>query len=272
MIGFSWTQLGAFIANVKNLPDAQLDLLASVGGRWVIPVLYEDPDSAADNLARLPDLQNRCASRGIRVGCWANVRGDDPAKYVADIKPIVVKNKLSPLVLDAEAYYQGNTKMAFLVDAFRTAFPVGTKAFAISTNSMNDSQVYNGRKGGYPAPAGESFRAKNVHVLPQWYSSPNYSGFSTHADLNMKWVDERGMEDNWEDTKYADRRAVMKTQIHGTLEVTGLENASLQTTLDECVRARKLYGLGRGISLYLLENTPASDFPLLKAQRGYLYS
>jgi hypothetical protein len=58
-------------------------------------------------------------------------------------------------------------------------------ARTIGTFTPNASSVYNGRQDGYPAPAGESFRAKNIHLLPQWYSSPRYWGPWTRPDQTM---------------------------------------------------------------------------------------
>ena len=279
MIGFSWTHLGAFSANIGNVSPAQLDGFADAGGRWIIPVLYNDESSAEKNLAELPQKKLWFASKGIRTGCWANVYGDDPDKACADVKAIVTKYGLSPVVFDAEIAYQGNTKMAELAESMRKTWPLGTKALAVSTNAPNDSCVYNGRTGPYPAPVNKSFRTKNIHLLPQWYSAKKadgswlYWGKWTHADQTMEWVQSNGMLDNWEDLGQNDHRAIKPgTMIHGTLEVTGLENASLQESIDECVVARQHYGLGKGISIYLLENTPVADFPRLKAQQGYLYT
>jgi hypothetical protein len=272
MTGFSWSQLGAFVGVVRNVSPAQLDAFSGVGGRWIVPVVYDDP-SADDNLANINVLKENCVPRGIRIGGWFNVRGNDPVKYATDIKLITTTYKLSHVVVDAEAQYQGNTKLTSLVAELRKVFPLRTKAIGISTNSMNDSQVYNGRVDTYEYPeTWKSFRDLNVRVLPQWYSSPRYWGIWTHADQNMAWVAKRGMEDNWLDVKYSDRRAVRRNMIHGTLEVTGLEGASLKTTLDECVQARLKSGLGKGISIYLLENAPLEDFALLDQQKGFLYS
>lgn len=277
--GFSWMQLGAFTANIGNITEGQLDAFADAGGRWIIPVLYNDQDSAAKNLAELPQKKAWFASKGIRTGCWANVYGGDPDQACADVKAIVSQYGLSPVVFDAEIAYQGNTKMAALAESIRKTWPVGTKAVAVSTNSPNDSVVYNGRLGAYPAPTLRSFRAKNIHLLPQWYSARNedgswkYVGRWTHADQTMEWVQSHGMLDNWQDLGYSDQRAIRpSTMIHGTLEVTGLENAVLQDSINECVTARQNYGLGKGVSIYLLENTPAADFVRLKAQAGYLYT
>jgi hypothetical protein len=267
--GFSWQNLGAFIATAQNVDDARLDRFAAAGGRYILPILYGDAATGPWNLANIASLKARALARGIHTGIWVGCHGQDPTTMMAEVKAIVDEHKLACVVLNAEAEYQLNTQMAHLVDAARKAFPLGSRALAVSTNSMNDSQVYNGRKGGYPAPVGQSFRAKNIHVLPQWYSwvpSP-----FMHADSSMKWVHEEGMLDNWLDTKYADKRAVAKSQIHGTLEVTGLEGASLTQSLTEVSKAKALYGYGLGISIYTLENAPASDFALLKAQKGVLF-
>lgn len=271
VIGFSWRQLGAFIVSLRAVSDDMLDEFAAIGGRWVVPVVYNDPTVESDNRMLLPSFIPRARERGIRVGGWFNTYGEDAAKYAADIKRITFNHSLALVVVDAEAAYQGNTKMAVLVDELRKVFPAGTKAIGVSTNAANDSVVYNGRQGAYPAPKGQSFRAKNVHLLPQWYSAPRYWGIWTHADQNMEWVHHHGMLDNWEDASFPDSRAVRKDMIHGTLEVTGVESAVLKTSIDECIIARKQWGLGFGISLYMLENMPAADYALVHAQKGILY-
>lgn len=270
LIGFSWQQLGAFIATGQNVDDARLDRFAAAGGRYILPILYGDAATGPWNLANIASLKARAAARGIRTGIWVGCHGQDPAKMMADVKAIVTKHNLSPVVLNAEGAYQLNTKLSFLMEEARKAFPLGTMALGHSTNSMNDSQVYNGRKGGAPAPGEKSFRDLNIHVLPQWYSW--VPGPWQHADQNMAWVTTDGMLDNWRDEGYLDKRAVAKSQIHGTLEVTGLEGASLQQSINECLVARAKDGLVKGISIYTLENAPESDFALLKAQKGVLFS
>ena len=268
--GFSWQQLGAFIATARNVDNARLDAFADAGGRWVAPVLYGDDATGPWNLANLESLKARCEARDIRVGIWAACQGGDPARIIADVDAIVRKHALSFVILNAEAPYQGNTELAKLMAEARRVWPLGTRAIGHSTNSMNDSQVYNGRKGGYPVkPDERSFRDQNIHVLPQWYSwvaSP-----FMHADTAMQWVHENGMLDNWEDRGYRDLRAVAKSQIHGTLEVTGLEGASLAQSIAEVKTAQAKYGYGKGISIYTLENAPPSDFARLKAQKGVLF-
>lgn len=268
--GFSWQQLGAFIATGQNVSDSHLDKFAAVGGKWVIPVLYGDDAGGVWNRANITSFQARCRARDIRVGLWASCHGGDPVKMIREIDAFVKAHKIPFVVLNAEGAYQLNTELAKLMREARKTWPKGTLAIGHSTNSMNDSQVYNGRIGGAPAPGEQSFRDQNIHVLPQWYSW--VPGPWQHADQNMAWVTSDGMLDNWRDEGYADKRAVAKSQIHGTLEVTGLEGASLKQSIEECLRAKRDHGLVKGISIYNLENTPEGDWALLKAQRGVLFS
>ena len=270
LIGFSWQQLGAFVATGQNVNDERLDRFADAGGRWIVPVLYGDDASGPWNRANIESLKARAAARGIRTGIWAACHGGDPVKLIADVKAFSDRYNLAPIVLNAEGPYQLNTELAKLMAEARKAWPLGTKAIGHSTNSLNDSQVYNGRKGTYPPKPGEqSFRDQNIHVLPQWYSwvpSP-----WQHADQNMKWLHEEGMLDNLRDEGYTDKRAVAKSQVHGTLEVTGLEGASLRQSIEEVMIAQAKYGYGLGISIYTLENAPDEDFALLKSQKGVLF-
>jgi len=268
--GFSWQQLGALVATGRNVDDNRIRAFGAIGGRWVAPVVYGDDATGPWNLANLASFKARCAQHDIRVGAWVACQGGDPAKIIADVDAIVKQHKLPFVILNAEAPYQLNTELAKLMAEARRVWPKGTLAIGHSTNSMNDSQVYNGRKGGYPVKPGEqSFRDQNIAVLPQWYSwvpSPYM-----HADTNMAWVHTDGMLDNWEDTGYADKRAVAKSQIHGTLEVTGLEGASLAQSVAECEVAQKKWGYGKGISIYTLENATAGDFALLQTKKGVLF-
>lgn len=270
-IGFSWQQLGAFVANVGNLSDDKIRQFAQVGGRWIAVLGYNDV-AAGDNLAQLPALRQKLAPYGVRLGLWANYYGGDPALYAQDTKDIVSAHSPMAFVIgDAENSYQDNTKMSYLTSELRKQFPLGTKALAISTNSPNDSVVYNGRLTGYSDPYVESFRKQNIHLLPQWYLSPLYWGPWHLADATMSWVKDHGMQDNWEDDSYADHRAVTMAQIHGTVEPTGVEDADLPGALDLMVKAKSV-GYGKGLSIYLLERTPASDFTAIGAQRGILYN
>jgi hypothetical protein len=258
-----WQKLGAFVATAENLGD--LAPFAAIGGAWIIPVLYGDDASGPYNLATIDALKARAGQHGIQVGCWANCWAGVPAADALAISRIVNAHGLDPVILDCEAAYQQNPDVfPQLLKAVRVALPHAS--LCVSTNSLNDSLIWNGR-GLNPR---ESARRLGYRVAPQWYSSPNYSGIWTDPLTNMAWLKEHGTEDNFHDPTYKNQRAVPLSYVHGTLEVTGLEDASLAVSLGRCSEAKR-YGLTPGLSIYLLENMPDADYALLASQRGTLY-
>jgi hypothetical protein len=261
-----WQRLGAFVATAENLGDDALSRFGEIGGAWVVPVLYGDDASGPYNLANIDSLKHRAAMRGVTVGCWANGWAGDPHNDAIQIAAIVGTHDLDPVIVDCEAAYQQHPDVfPWLLKDLRLALPHSN--LAVSTNSLNDSLIWNGR-GLNPQ---ESARRLGYRVLPQWYSSPNYSGAWTDPVANMAWLSgPGGTSDNLRDVTYANKRAVPLSYVHGTLEVTGLEDASLAVSLGRCTEARK-YGLTAGLSVYLLENMPDTDYALLARQRGTLY-
>lgn len=282
MIGFSWTQLGAFTARADAITDETLDAFAAAGGRYVVPLLAQlgrDPDDdVRANRAYFPELVNRCTTRGIRVGSWLNGWGGDPEAEALEATRIVkslTSRLLAPAVLDLEAAYQGNTKLAQLTNAIRRSdrLPVGSVPIGVSTNSLNDSQVYNGRQGSRRAVVDHSFRTLKIAALPQWYDGEPYRG-SPWADpvQNATWIKQHGAEDNFDDPTYSDRRGLRLDQVHASVESTGIEGARLTVSLAAVLSAIVTVGIGKGLLVYLLERTPSSDFELIRSYRGRVYT
>ena len=259
MTGFSWQQLGAFTESLENLLSSgdKLEKFIAAGGRWVAPVLYNDV-SAAANEARLPELRDRLAGRAT-VGIWANGIGSDPVADAKAIAHLVSSHGLGFIILDLESWYAypngDSLKMPKLVAAMRQQFPLGTKAIGVSTNTLNDAMVWNGR-----GADRLSFATHNVHVLPQWYVQ--YKSTWTDPVANMEWLSQHGFEDNFFAVETLDHRAVPAKYVHGTLEPTGVEGASLADGLARLKEAQA-YGYTKGLSLYLLERTSDADLELV---------
>lgn len=271
MTGFSWRQLGAFVYTGADLSDDQLDRFAQAGGRYLLPVIYGDSVAGPWNIANLKSLGQRASSRGLRVGAWVSCHGEDPAVVVGQSAAVIDSHALAPIVFDAESEYQGNTKLSMLTLEARKKWPVGTKAIAVTTNSLNDSVVWNGRKGSTLEKDAHSLRELHVHVLPQWYNAPRYIGSCwAHPVCNMDWLEHNGMLDNFRSPTFPDGRAVDLAHVHGAVEATGVEDADLAGELKLCKLALP-FGCGKGIVLYTLERAPADDFDVLAGYRNTLY-
>lgn len=261
-----WQGLGSFVYTGENLGEDKVQRFAEIGGSWVIPVLYGDDAAGPWNLANLGGvLKPMCARHGVKVGGWFNGWGGDPVVDADNVAAIVKAYKLDPVVLDLEAAYQKNPDVfPQLLKDMRVRLPQAS--LGVSTNSLNDSLIWNGR-GLTPR---ESARRLGYRVLPQWYNSPNYLGPWADPAQNMAWLWANGTKDNFFDPSYANQRAVPLSYVHGTAETTGLEGADLSQSLPRFAAA-KAYGLTPGMSTYLLEVQPDGDFDLLQQHRGTLY-
>lgn len=261
---------------VENLSEEHLQEFAHAGGTYIVVCLYGD-DIASDNEKQIGILKLRCQEYRVKVGIWANYFGEDPSLYAAKVAALVHKYDIGPVMLDCEAAVQGNTLMAQVSKAIRLALP--TRDICVSTNSLNDSVVYNGRIEGELPISWRSFIDLGIRVSPQWYSSyadgtcPGCTQGTPWADpeQNMAWLQAHGNEDNLRDMNAPGMRAVPKSYVKGTVEVTGMENSKIQTSLDSMLRAKAQGNYTFGLLTYLLENTPASDWPLIAAVRGRLY-
>jgi len=265
-----WQGLGAFCANAPNLGSDALDRFQAAGGSWICFVLYNDSANAEHNQDVMPTMKAELAKRGIAACGWYNYFGDDPETFADDTCNLHKAWGLTLAIFDCEDAVVGNTKLARLTKEIAKRFLPNT--VGISTNQLNDSVVWNGRIEGEAPGLWLSAHALGIRVLPQWYIAPRYAG-STWTDpvANMKWLSgPGGTSDNLLDSKAKNKRAVPLSYVHGTGEVTGLEDADLDMFLGRCKLAQQ-YGLTKGISLYLIENAPASDFDLVNRYRGDLY-
>jgi hypothetical protein len=272
---FSWQYLGAWVVNIDAISDAALDRFHSIGGRWVVVVLYNDDASGPKNRELIDNFKLRCYTRGIAVGMWANGEGGNPVDDAEAIAEFASDHGLYPIIVDCEGPYQwpgGNPQLLpQLLLELRKHFPLGTRPIGHTTNSPNDSQIYNGRVGPTSQPTDLSHRDLGVRVLPQWYNSPVYGqGQWTRADETMAWLKTDGMKDNLHDSGYTDGRAVPLAWFKGVFEVTGLESAVLATALPLCKDA-KVSGYDFGASLYTLDNIPDEDYATMAQYRGVLY-
>ena len=264
-----WQRLGAFVAVGPNLPDENLAAFADAGGAWICLLVYGDDKNTPGNLEFIPDLQKKLNPYKISLCGWYNYWGIDGTQFANDVASVRSQYGLNLSILDCEAAVQGNTKMSDV--ALHCAGRLPKDSIGVSTNSLNDSVVYNGRMDGLAQAQWKSFRQLGIRVSPQWYSSPAYSGCWTDPVCNMEWLSgPNGKSDNLYDAKAKNSRAVPTSYVHPTLEVTGLENADLQKSLDLCVQAQT-HEFTKGISLYLLENAPLSDLSLVKQYRSRLY-
>jgi hypothetical protein len=261
-----WQQLGGFVDTAENLSDDTLARFAAVGGAWIVPILYGDTSAAPYNLTYIESIKQQAARHGVKVGCWANGWAGDPQADATNIAAIATGHSLDPIILDCEAAYQKNPDvLPHLLKNVRVALPKAN--LCVSTNSLNDSLIWNGR-GLTPQ---ESARRLGYRVAPQWYSSPNYTGCWTDPVCNMEWLaGPGGSTDNLRDITYANKRAVPLSYVHPTLETTGLEQADLAFSLRQLALAKQ-HGFTQGLSLYLLENAPDTDFTLVGSYRGKLY-
>lgn len=280
-----WQQLGGFVETAQNLGEDRVAAFADVGGRWVAPVLYGDQASGPWNLEHIEETKQSCARHGVAVGGWFNCWAGDPLLDAAAIAAITLQHQLKPCVIDLEAAYQfpnGHGDMPKLVAELRRllgrSWPI-----AVSTNGMNNSMIWNGRT---LSPA-RSFYALGIRVLPQWYSwewgdsndpldlqAQPVAG-DTRPDKNMRWLKVFGGSDfNFRDptARVVSYRGLPLSFVHGTVEATGTEGASLADEL-RWVTASQAYGYTTGLSYYLLEAAPNfdADMALLRAVRGKLF-
>jgi hypothetical protein len=283
-LAFNWQSLGAWVNDWENVKGWQLDKFAAVGGKWITVSLIELSGGAGTdnpemqwNRANIESIKSACAQRGIVVSGWYVGWGGDAATNAAEVAAFHKTHALGPIILDLEGPYQLNLKVADLTLAIRQQFPVGTKPVGVTTNSLNDSQVYNGRVGSVTAPSDKSFYDLKIRVIPQWYNSPAYGGCWTDPVCNMKTLygpGGTGASDNLSDPDAPGGRAVQPGWVKPVLEVTALESSTLAPELSSCVAAQ-VYGLGKGVSIYLLENVPDGDphgdFQSLAAYRGHLF-
>jgi|SRR5581483_1239085 len=264
-----WQQHGSFVATGENLSPDTVKRYSEAGGRWYVPVIYGDSASGPWNLSNIEYLKSMGNEYGVAVGGWYNGFGYDPKNDADAIATIHQENGLRLIILDLEAAYQypgGNPNlMPILVKELRNKLPKAD--IGVSTNGLNNSMIFNGRTLTPP----QSFYDLAIRVLPQWYNAPVYGqGPWTRPDANMNWLKTNGTTDyNFFDltTPNKSKRGVPLSYVHGTLEATGLEGSDLATELAQ-LRAAKNYGYTYGWSIYLLENTPYSDFDLIEAENG----
>ena len=132
----------------------------------------------------------------------------------------------------------------------------------VSTNSPNDSMVFNGGSTGDHA----SMLHLGVRLSPQWYP---WMGQWGDPVASMQWAKAHGMEDNWHDPHGPNGRAVPLSYIHGTLEAN-LEGSVLQPQIERLKEAQA-FGFTVGFQVYLLETMTDVDFNDLAAVRGKLF-
>jgi hypothetical protein len=268
-----WQGLGAFVYTGKNLGIKHLDKLKSCGSQrpWICLVIYNDEVAGDSNRFLLPGIKAWCKVRGISVFGWYNGTGGDPYEDARAIAGLHTNLALDGIILDLEAAYhypEGDAnKMPYMLSALRKQLP--TVEIGVSTNSMNSSMIYNGRV----LTPKQSFYDLRVRCLPQWYSSYYAKNDSERPQAQMQWLKANGSSDfNFRDdnAKTTSFRGLPLSYVHGTLEVTGLENSDLAQEISDCVAA-KVYGLTPGISIYTLENTPDSDFDVLARHKGEMF-
>lgn len=274
-----WQQLGAFVAEADKITDDRLRLFYRAGGRWLVVLLdqlgypHDHDPAVVRNHLLMPSFKDRCTQQGIACGAWFNGWAGGPLNWTAaqqaeQIEALVRRWNLGPVVLDLEAPYMfpGGRPQELPRLVWEVRQRLKTRAVGVSTNSLNDSMIWNG---GELGPAA-SLRRLGVAVLPQTYGPPLYTSDWMNAAPLMRWLKANGMNDNFHDPTFRGGRAVALSSVKPTLEATGMEGCDLAAEL-ESVAAAKQYGFKFGISLYTLEGAPDSDFPLLAARRGSLF-
>jgi hypothetical protein len=271
-----WQQLGAFVGDANSLSYDQLKEFHTVGGRWIAVLLaqlgypYDHDPACVHNVAKLLELKEWCTEFGVACGGWFNgwAGGElhtTAAEDAEQVRRYVQGFNLGPVILDCEAAYKEHPQeLPHLLMEVRKR--IKTRSIGVSTNEPNDSLVWNGGAFGHKS----SMYHLGIRLLPQWYSSPNYSSVWMRPDLTMKWLKEHGDEDNFLDYDAPANRAVPLSYVHGTLEVTGLEGASLATSIEQ-LKLSKQYGYTSGFSIYMLEAMPQGDFKYLADVRGSLF-
>jgi len=263
-----WQQLGGYIITSENVDQNRLMQFSAIGGRWVVIVLINDDSVGPDNLKKLPEMQTMCQKANLSCGLHANYFGEPPAQFAKRVADLANNKALSPIMLDCEASVQGNTLMSSVAKEIRVVMPK-PRGICVTTNSLNDSVVYNGRIEGLAESQWRSFRRHDFRVSPQWYDAPVYGHRSnpwTCADLNMEWLQAHGMEDNLRDASYANKRAVTLASVHPVFYPTGVEGANLEVQLDE-LRVAKKYGFTTGCQMWSIENIQGNDWNLLAKAR-----
>lgn len=267
-----WQQLGAFVITVQNLSDWHLDKFRDAHGSWIVPVVYGDNASGPWNRDHLADLKLRCAHRGIKVGGWFNGWGAEPKLDASAITQVAAQNNLTLLILDLESPYQwpGGEPglMPSLVRELRVLNPKAD--IAVTTNAMTNAMIWNGRTLAVPL----SFYDLGIRVIPQWYSWLYYKDNAYLPARQMQWLRDVSPNDgNFRDNNASKtaHRGLPLSFVHGVLETTGLEGASLSDELARVAEAKQ-FGYTTGISIYSLENAPQGDFDLLHQYYGKLYS
>ena len=271
-----WQQLGGFVGEGFDLSYEQLEDFHRVGGRWIAVLLaqlgypYDHDPACTRNVAALLHIKEWCQQLGIACGGWfvgwaGGELNQSPAEDAEQVRRMVQGFNLGPVILNCENAYQ-NYPQELPKLLYETRLRLKTRSIGVSTNSPNDSLIWNGGLLGHKACC----HALSIKMLPQWYSSPNYSGPWFHPDLNMAWLKDHGMEDNFYCSVRKNHRAVAQSEVHGTLEVTGLEGSSLAISLAE-LNAATQYGFTKGFSVYLLESMPHEDFGRLASVAGKLF-
>ena len=260
-----WQRLGAFVYSIDNCDLNRLRHFHSIGGRWVVPVLIGDKATGPDNRAQLAQFKANCAAAGVRCGLWANGFGEPAAELAAEVAALAKGQNLSPVILDLEAPYKRENapKMPELLAAVRKLMP--TRLLGVSSYGFCDREmIWNGRTLDPP----RSFYDMRVRFLPQWY-------YVYDAKYEPDWCMEDLRDNGATDGNIADAsapggRGVPLPYVHGTLEVTGVEDSSLAVGL-AMLRDARVYGFTYGFSIYTLESMPDADFELLAAERGKLF-
>jgi hypothetical protein len=260
-----WQQLGGWIIEHGNVDVNRLKRFASVGGRWVVPVLHGDDSQGPTNRAEIETIKDKCAQAGVRCGGWFNGWGEPASELAPKIAEFAIQHKLQPVVLDLEASYKNENapKMPELLAACRALMP--KRAIAVTSFGYFDRQmIWNGRTLTPP----RSFYDLKVRAMPQWY--PQYDA-KYAADWCMQDLRDNGASDgNIADNTAPGGRGVPLPYVHGVVEVTGVEGTVLSNVLSQ-VRAAKQFGFTYGFSIYTLENVPEDDWALLAAERGKLF-
>lgn len=266
-------QLGGFVGEIANLSYEQLEKFQRIGGRWIAPLISQvgyppDHDPACvRNRANLLHLQDWCRQLGIACGgwfmCWAL---NEAAADAAEIDRYVKGYNLAPVVLNCElAYKEHPNEFPHLLYEVRKR--ITTRTIGASVIDFNDSMIWNGGSLGHMA----CMRTLNIKPMPQWYSAPRYASPWFDPKQNMAWFQAHKTTGNFKCDASKNFQAVRMSEVHGTLEVTGLEGASLLKSLTSLASAKDDRNYSYGYSIYLLENAPESDFALMETTRGQLF-